>query len=282
VKVGIAYDLPRWEEKNLIEEIKKEGHEPVPFYSKQAIFYSDKQVNLDADFFIQRNVSHSRALMTSFLIENQGYPVFNDHMTLIKCENKVFTTFILSRADIKTPRTAIAMDKEGAIAAATEIGYPIVMKPIEGSWGRMVAKAIDDDTLRSYMEYQEFTSMYYKSMYYVQEFVKKPDRDIRIFAIGDEAPVGIYRVNSKNWRTNTALGAKAEPLKIDPELRELALKVKEKIGGFFLGVDIFEDRERGYIIDEVNGVPEFKNTVRVTGFNVSKYLITKLSEWYKK
>jgi len=282
VKVGIVYDLPRWEEKNIIEEAKKEGNQVVPFYSKQSVFYSDTDFNLEADFFIQRNVSHSRAVMTSFLIGNQGVQIFNDYLTLIKAENKAFTTFILSRSDIKTPRTAVAFDKDGALSSASKIGYPVVIKPIEGSWGRMIAKASDDDSLRSFMEYQEFTSAYYKSIYYVQEFVKKPDRDIRIFIIGDDAPVGIYRVNSKNWRTNTALGAKAEPLRIDPELRELALKVKEKIGGFFLGIDVFEDKERGYVVDEVNAVPEFKNTVRVTSFNVSKYLITKLTEWYKK
>ncbi len=282
MKVGIVYDLPRWEEKNIIEEAKKEGNQVVPFYSKQSVFYSDTDFNLEADFFIQRNVSHSRAVMTSFLIGNQGVQIFNDYLTLIKAENKAFTTFILSRSDIKTPRTAVAFDKDGALSSASKIGYPVVIKPIEGSWGRMIAKASDDDSLRSFMEYQEFTSAYYKSIYYVQEFVKKPDRDIRIFIIGDDAPVGIYRVNSKNWRTNTALGAKAEPLRIDPELRELALKVKEKIGGFFLGIDVFEDKERGYVVDEVNAVPEFKNTVRVTSFNVSKYLITKLTEWYKK
>lgn len=282
MKVGIVYDLPRWEEKNIIEEAKKEGNQVIPFYSKQSVFYSDTDFNLEADFFIQRNVSHSRAVMTSFLIGNQGVQIFNDYLTLIKAENKAFTTFILSRSDIKTPRTAVAFDKDGALSSASKIGYPVVIKPIEGSWGRMIAKASDDDSLRSFMEYQEFTSAYYKSIYYVQEFVKKPDRDIRIFIIGDDAPVGIYRVNSKNWRTNTALGAKAEPLRIDPELRELALKVKEKIGGFFLGIDVFEDKERGYVVDEVNAVPEFKNTVRVTSFNVSKYLITKLTEWYKK
>ncbi|BBG24579.1 Alpha-aminoadipate--LysW ligase LysX [Sulfuracidifex tepidarius] len=282
MKVGIAYDLPRWEEKNIIQEAKNEGHQVIPFYSKQGIFYSDSNIDIEADLFIQRNVSHSRAVMTSFLIESQGIPIVNDYVTLIKSENKAFTTFILSRADIKTPRTAVSMEKDMALSSASTLGYPVVIKPIEGSWGRMIAKAQDEDSLRSFMEYQEFTSMYYRSIYYIQEFVKKPDRDIRIFAIGDDAPVGIYRVNPKNWRTNTALGAKAEPLAIDAELRELALKVKDKIGGFFLGIDVFEDKEKGYVIDEVNGVPEFKNTVRVTGFNVSKYLITKLMEWYKK
>ncbi|WP_439646427.1 hypothetical protein [Sulfuracidifex tepidarius] len=102
MKVGIAYDLPRWEEKNIIQEAKNEGHQVIPFYSKQGIFYSDSNIDIEADLFIQRNVSHSRAVMTSFLIESQGIPIVNDYVTLIKSENKAFTTFILSRADIKT------------------------------------------------------------------------------------------------------------------------------------------------------------------------------------
>ncbi len=140
----------------------------------------------------------------------------------------------------------------------------------------------DEDILYSFLEYQEYTTSQFRQIYLVQEFVKKPNRDIRIFVMGDEAPVGIYRVNERNWKTNTALGARALPLKIDDELRDLALKVRDIMGGFFLGIDIFEDPERGYLVNEVNGVPEYKNTVRVNNFNVSSYLLNKLREWIKK
>ena len=283
MRIGILYDMPRWEEKNLIEEAKKMGHEPIPVYTKDIVFFSDdKKVEPEADFFIQRNVSHNRALITSFIMEQFGYPTINDHITLFRCENKIITTYILFRHSINTPRTFITFNKNIALEFSKKIGYPLVIKPVEGSWGRMVAKADNLDTLYSYLEYQEFTTQKYKDIYYIQEFVNKPNRDIRIFVIGDEAPVGIYRVNEHNWRTNTALGAKAYPLKIDEELRELALKVREVIGGFFLGIDIFEDRDRGYLVDEVNGVPEYKNTVKVNNFNVSQFLLKKIIEWVKR
>ncbi|BDB97055.1 lysine biosynthesis protein LysX [Saccharolobus caldissimus] len=283
MRIGILYDMPRWEEKNLIEEAKKMGHEVIPVYTKDIVFFSDdKKMELEADFFIQRNVSHNRALITSFIMEQLGYPTINDHITLFRCENKIITTYILSRHNINTPKTLITFNKNTALEFSKKIGYPLVIKPVEGSWGRMVAKADNLDTLYSYLEYQEFTTQKYKDIYYIQEFVNKPNRDIRIFVIGDEAPVGIYRVNEHNWRTNTALGAKAYPLKIDEELRELALKVREVIGGFFLGIDIFEDRDRGYLVDEVNGVPEYKNTVKVNNFNVSQFLLKKIIEWVKR
>ncbi|ARM76018.1 lysine biosynthesis protein LysX [Acidianus manzaensis] len=281
--LGVTYDLLRWEEKNLIQEANKLGHKVVPIYTKDFYYISSEDFQIQGlDVVLQRNTSHQRALSTSAIFEGLGYKVVNDSRTLVNCENKLITTMLLSSHDIPIPKTGFAFSKEKSIELANKLGYPSVIKPIEGSWGRMVAKVTDEDTLRSFMEYQDFTTLSAKYIYYIQEFVKKPDRDIRIFVIGDEAPVGIYRVNSKNWRTNTALGAIAEPLKIDEELQDLALKVKDIIGGFFLGIDVFEDPERGYLVDEVNGVPEYKNTVRVNQFNVSSYLIKKIEEWIRK
>jgi [lysine-biosynthesis-protein LysW]--L-2-aminoadipate ligase len=283
VILGVTYDLIRWEERNLIEEARKLGHTIIPIYTKDFFTLIGNEINkIDADVIIQRNTSHSRALLTSIIFENMNYKVINDYLTLIKCENKLLTLSILSKHNIKTPRTFIAFSREKALELADKVGYPVVIKPIEGSWGRMVAKAIDRDSLNNFLEYQEYTTSQFRYAYFIQEFVKKPNRDIRIFVIGDEAPVGIYRVNERNWKTNTALGARAEPLKISEELRDLALKVKDVLGGFFLGIDIFEDPERGYIVNEVNGVPEYKNTVRVNNFNVSQYLINKISEWIRK
>ncbi len=279
--LGIAYDVLRWEERDLFSEARKLGVEAKPIFIKDFTEVIGNVVKDNMDVVIQRGVSHSRALLSTILLESQGLRVVNDSNTLIRCENKALTLSLLSRSKVPTPRTAIAFSKEKAMEIARSFGYPVVIKPIEGSWGRMVAKATDDDSLYSIMEYQDYTTLPFRTAYLIQEYVKKPDRDIRIFVIGDEAPVGIYRVNKSNWKTNTALGAKAEPLKIDPELRELALKVRDVIGGFFLGIDVFEDPERGYIVNEVNGVPEYKNTVRVNNFNVSAYLIKKLQEAFK-
>ncbi|NON63087.1 lysine biosynthesis protein LysX [Acidianus sp. RZ1] len=280
--IGLTYDIIRWEEKSIIEEANKLGHKITPIFTKDFYFSSDEYQLATMDVVLQRNTSHARAFSTSTILEGLEYKVINDARTLVNCENKLVTMSLLSRHKIPIPKTAVAFSKEKALEVAGKIGYPTIIKPVEGSWGRMVAKADNDDYLRSYMEYQDYTTLPLRNIYFIQEFVKKPDRDIRIFVIGDEVPVGIYRTNTKNWRTNTALGAVAEPLKIDEELQDLAIKVKDIIGGFFLGIDVFEDPERGYLVDEVNGVPEFKNTVRVNKFNVSEYLIKKVEEWIRK
>ncbi|MCQ4344311.1 MAG: lysine biosynthesis protein LysX [Sulfolobales archaeon] len=282
MRLGVAYDVLRWEERDLFSEARKLGYDVRPLYIKDYADLVGNSTGENLDAVIQRGVSHSRALISTTLLESQGLRVFNDSLTLMRCENKALTLSLLAKSGVSIPRTAIAFSKEKALEIARKLGYPVVIKPIEGSWGRMVAKAVDDDSLYSLMEYQDYTTLQFRTAYMIQEFVRKPDRDIRIFVIGDEAPVGIYRVNKTNWKTNTALGAKAEPLKIDPELRELAMKVKDVIGGFFLGIDVFEDPDRGYIVNEVNGVPEYKNTVRVNNFNVSGFLLKKLAEVIKK
>jgi [lysine-biosynthesis-protein LysW]--L-2-aminoadipate ligase len=282
VRLGVAYDVLRWEERDLFSEARKLGYDVRPLYIKDYADLVGNSIGENLDAVIQRGVSHSRALISTTLLESQGLRVFNDSLTLVRCENKAITLSLLAKSGVSIPRTAIAFSKEKALEMARKLGYPVVIKPIEGSWGRMVAKAVDDDSLYSLMEYQDYTTLQFRTAYMIQEFVRKPDRDIRIFVIGDEVPVGIYRVNKANWKTNTALGANAEPLKIDPELRELAMKVKDVIGGFFLGIDVFEDPDRGYVVNEVNGVPEYKNTVRVNNFNVSGFLFKKLAEVIKK
>lgn len=281
MNLGVAYDFLRWEENDIINEAKNKQINIIPIYLKDFSINISNGWNLNVDAIIQRSVSHSRAYTSTILFESQSIFVVNPSHVLEVCENKLYTSALLIKNKIPTPKTGIAYNRDEAIKVAQQIGYPVVIKPIDGSWGRMVAKADDEDSLRSFLEYQEYSTISFKNVFYIQEYVRKPNRDIRIFVIGDEVPVGIYRINERNWKTNTALGARAEPLKIDDELVDLSLKVKEIVGGLFLGIDIFEDESRGYLVDEVNGIPEYKNTVRVTGFNISGKLLEKIKEAVK-
>lgn len=282
MNLGIAYDFLRWEENDIINEAKNKQVNVIPIYLKDFSINISNGWNLNVDAIIQRGVSHSRAYTSTILFESQSIFVVNSSRVLEVCENKLYTSVLLIKNKIPTPKTGIAYNRDEAIKIAQQIGYPVVIKPIDGSWGRMVAKADDEDSLRSLLEYQEYSTISFKNVFYIQEYIRKPNRDIRIFVLGDEVPVGIYRINEKNWKTNTALGARAEPLKIDDELVDLSLKVRESVGGLFLGIDIFEDESRGYLVDEVNGIPEYKNTVRVTGFNISGKLLEKIKEVVKR
>lgn len=280
VKLGIVYDIARWEERALIEAAKKRGVNVETLYLKSfPILIGSK--NIDVHVALQRSLSHEVALASTIALESNGVRVVNASLPTAIAHNKLWTLKLLSSRGVKTPTTYVAFDEKPALDAAKRLGYPVVIKPINGSWGRLVSLVGDDETLRSIIEHRSHVPDPRFQIHMIQEFVRKPGRDLRVFVVGSEVPIAIYRV-SEHWITNTARGGKAEPAPIDPELEELALKVAEAIGVEVAGVDVFEDPERGYVVNEVNAVPDFKNTVAVTGYDLPGKIIDYLYNLAKR
>ncbi|ALU11538.1 L-2-aminoadipate N-acetyltransferase [Ignicoccus islandicus DSM 13165] len=271
MKVALAFDHPRWEEKHILEVITSMGYKAVPIPLRSTSLDLSKP-KLDANVVIQRAISSVRAITSTSYFAAAGVPVVNSLFTQLICDNKVLTDMALSRAGVPRPRTIVAYSEEEAMKAAEELGYPVVVKPIQGSWGRLQALAKDPDTLLTVLEFREAMPSPQFKVHYIQEFVKKPNRDIRAFVVGGSVRTAIYRISS-NWRTNTALGGKAEPAKIDSELEEIVLRAAGAVGGGVLGVDVVEDPERGYLVLEVNSNVDFKNTYRVTGHDLAKDIV---------
>ncbi|MEM0027763.1 MAG: lysine biosynthesis protein LysX [Ignisphaera sp.] len=285
-RVLLVYEVIRWEEKALLDAAKEIDLdvEPIHLYSTAIQVGSNgvKDVlKTSAEIALQRAISHSIALNSTIALESLGVRVINNSMSMSIAMNKLWTLSILSRYGIKTPRTLVAFSDEACSKYAQLLGYPIVLKPIDGSWGRLIAMARDEEELRAILEHRSYIPNPSMKVHMLQEFVNKPNRDIRIFVVGDEVPVAIYRV-SNHWITNTARGGKAEPAKIDDELRELVLKVAKLIGVEIAGIDVFEDRDRGYIVNEINAVPEFKNTVAATGYKLHLKIMEYVKSQLKK
>jgi len=173
------------------------------------------------------------------------------------------------------------LSEEAGRKVAENLGYPIVIKPVNGSWGRLVSLAENSEALRTIIEHRSYIPNPTFRIHLMQEFVKKPGRDIRIFVVGEEAPVAIYRV-SNHWITNTARGGKAVPAPISSELEDLAIRAAKAVNAEIAGIDVFEDPRRGYIVNEVNAVPDFKNTVAVTGYDLPGKIIDYLIEQVKR
>ena len=276
-RVGIAYEVLRWEEKALSDAANELNLniKPLHIHSLQ-LLVGDNCIsgvsNIDVDIVLQRAISHVTALNTTLAFESMGLRVVNTSSATAKAMNKLWTATILARAGIKIPKTIIAFSEESCYKSAQLLGYPIVVKPIDGSWGRLIAMARDDEELRSVLEHRTYIPNPAMKVHMIQEYVKKPGRDIRVFVVGDETPAAIYRV-SNHWITNTARGGKAVAAKIDSELGEVALKTAKLLGIEVAGIDIFEDPERGYVVNEVNAIPEFKNTVAATGVQLHKKIM---------
>ncbi len=275
MRIAILYDHPRLEEKRLAEEARKLGHSVQMFNVDNLVFRLDvlHRILGDIDVVLQRSVSYFKSLESTRILEAYGYLVVNNSTVQLNCGDKLLTTILLAKHGVPTPRTYVVFSREKAPEVANELGYPIVVKPVIGSWGRLVARADSPESLESILEHREVLGPAYYHVHYMQEYVRKPLRDIRVFVIGDDVPVAIYRTNTRHWKTNTALGARAEPAPVTEELRDLALRAAEAVGGGVLGIDVFEDSEKGMLVNEVNANSDFKNTERVTGFNMARAII---------
>lgn len=282
MKIGVAYDIIRWEERAIMETIKKLGHEVKPIQVNKTVFWLTGMNGFsELDFVIQRCVSFYRALASTAVFEEQGVTVVNNFNVIRDCEDKLYTTLKLARNKIPVPRTAVSFSREGCVNVGEELGYPVVVKPIYGSWGRMVSRALDRDSLLEIIEFREYMQSPHFKVHYLQEYVDKPNRDIRAFYFWGDVPAAIYRVSS-SWKTNTALGGVAVEAELDHELNEMVKKSGEVMGGGVLGIDILESRNGGYLVSEVNAIPEFRNTVRVTGRDLAKIMIEKTIENIKR
>jgi [lysine-biosynthesis-protein LysW]--L-2-aminoadipate ligase len=227
---------------------------------------------LVADVMLQRCISYFRSLHITAAFESLGRTVVNSFAASSNCGNKLIASLRLSRAGIPTPRTFLAFTEESALKALDELGYPAVLKPVVGSWGRLVALINDPTSARSIIESREFMHPL-QQVYYLQEKVKRPDRDIRCYVIGSQAVAAIYRyAPPHDWRTNTARGGVAEKCPVTPELGELSVKAAEAMGGGAFGVDLMES-DSGLLVHEVNHTTEFKNTVRVTHVDIPRLLL---------
>ena len=164
--------------------------------------------------------------------------------------------------------------------AAEELGYPLVVKPIYGSWGRMICRALDQESLEEILELRENMQSPHFKIHYLQEYIEKPGRDIRAYYVWGDVPVAIYMVSSR-WKTNTALGGRAVKADLTPEQVELVKRAGEVMGGGILGVDLVEKGDQNLVL-ELNGIPQYKNVVRVTGYDLSRKMIESTIQYYKR
>ncbi|MEM1985561.1 MAG: lysine biosynthesis protein LysX [Nitrososphaeria archaeon] len=274
MKVSILYDIIRWEEKALYDAGKKLGIEVEMVDVKEKEFDLTKNASTEfGDIALQRSVSYYRNIHTTAYLEYKNIKVINSLNTAIITGNKMFTTLVLQKHNIPTPKTIVAFTSETAMKIfKEEFGGRAVLKPVSGSWGRMVALLNDEAAAQAVLEDRDYMYPMYQ-VYYMQEYVNRPPRDLRIFVIGDEVVTGIYRYQPENdWRTNTARGGKAVKCEITDEIRELALKASKAVGGGVFGVDMMES-PNGLIVHEVNNTTEFKNTVPATGVDIPKLII---------
>lgn len=270
--LSILYDTIRWEEKALLSAAKKMGIN-VEMVDCKNLFVSLDKTKEKFETVIQRCVSYYRSLHSTAALEGKGVNVINSLNTSIFAGNKLFTHMLLQKYGVPTPFSAVAFSEEAALETLESRGYPMVLKPTVGSWGRMIALLKDRDSAEGIMESRERMYPIYQ-VYYLEEFVQRPPRDIRAIMVGDRVVAAIYRYSGDDqWKTNMALGGKAEECKVTKEMEDICIKAKNAVQGQIVGVDLMESKEKGLVVHEVNNTTEYKNTVRVTGVDIPALMI---------
>jgi len=266
--VGMLLSRVRVEEKLLLTELERRGVEVVRF--------DDREFTLDlgapdpemvrCHVILERCINHLRALYTLRVLNDWGVPTVNTYDVANVCGDKLLTSAALEHDGVAAPRTIIAFTPESALEACEELGYPVVMKPAVGSWGRLLARVNDRDAAEALLEHKITLGSFHHGAFYIQEFVNKPGRDIRSFVVGDETICAIYRT-SPHWITNTARGGGATNCPVTDELDRLSRAAARAVGGGVVAIDVFET-DRGLLVNEVNYTMEFRNSIDTTGVDI--------------
>jgi [lysine-biosynthesis-protein LysW]---L-2-aminoadipate ligase len=287
MKIGVLYSRVRYEEKLIIEALRHRGIDHELIDDREIVFnLTPSSHNGDSsgeghvlrpdhfafDVVLDRAMEFTRGLYALQILASWKILTVNSGHVVATCGDKLLTTALLAQANIPSPQTKIAFTPEAALEAIESLGYPVVIKPVIGSWGRLVAKINDREAAEALLEHKSILGHFLHEIFYMQEYIAKPGRDIRAIVIGDEIVTAIYR-SSAHWVTNTARGAKATPCPVDHALEKLVLDAARVVGGGVLAVDVIEDPTRGYLVNEINPTPEFRGSETATHADIPNKII---------
>jgi [lysine-biosynthesis-protein LysW]--L-2-aminoadipate ligase len=296
VTVGILGSRIRVEEKLLLEALRERGVSFERIDSRRLAFELSKNGSGEAresaichsqsatgyDAVLVRCLSHSRAYYLTRWLESVSVPTVSPHRAVATCGDKMLTSAALQEAGVPIPRTRVAFTPDAALEVIEEMGYPVVLKPLFGSWGRLLARVDDRHAAEAILEHKKRLGGYIHGVFYIQEYVDKPGRDIRTFVVGDDAAgyetiAGIYR-RSDHWITNTARGGEAANCPITPAIDRLSRAAARAVGGGVVAVDLMEDGDSRLLVSEVNHTPEFRNSIDTTGVDIPGRMIDYVAE----
>ena len=270
MRVGFLHSLIRKEEKLLLEELKRHPEAEVVMLDDRRLIF-DLQRAPGVDVVLERCINHSRAMHGLRLFESAGIRCVNTADVASVCGDKILTSLALKDHGVPQPELRIAFTEASALEAIDELGYPPVLKPAVGSWGRLLSKVNDREAAESILEHKAILGTYHHSIFYIQQYIEKHGRDIRSFVVGDECIAAIYR-SAPHWITNTARGAEATGCPVTSAIADISLSAARAVGGGILAVDLFETPD-GLLVNEVNYTMEFRNSITTTGVNIPERMI---------
>jgi [lysine-biosynthesis-protein LysW]--L-2-aminoadipate ligase len=273
LRIGVLYSRVRVEEKWIFASLERRGLDYERLDDRQVHFELDDPGSYrQYDAILERSISYTNGLYACRIFNNWGIPTVNTAAVAEACGDKLITTSLLAKAGVPQPHSRLAFKPESALSTIESMGYPVVLKPVVGSWGRLLAKVNDRDTAEAILEHKSVLGSVQHSVFYIQEYIKKPGRDIRAVVVGDRVITAIYR-KSAHWITNTARGGEGELCPITPELEEISIKAAQAVGGGVLAIDVIEDPDRGMLVNEVNHTMEFHTVQPLSGIDIADTIV---------
>lgn len=258
----------RVEEKLILQALRKRGVTCDKVDVREVTFDLALSPLPKYDVVLVRCLSHSQATYATRLLEMYGTRTVNAHRVIATCGDKIMTTLALQACGIPTPRAYVAMSEEAALEAVETLGYPAVLKPPIGSWGRLMAKVNDRQAAEAVIEHKKFLDGPQETPFYIQEYVDKPGRDIRTMVVGEEVIYAVYR-NSSHWITNTARDGVARQAPLTGEIESLSLAAARAVGGGIVAVDLLERPDGSLLVNEVNHTPEFHGAMEAVNVDIA-------------
>jgi [lysine-biosynthesis-protein LysW]--L-2-aminoadipate ligase len=275
LRLGVLVSYLRPEEKLILHAARDRGLDVKPVFDRDLVLDFARpdaaEAGLHFDVVLDRCVVHSRAAYALRVMERWGIPTLNRSAATTVCDDKALCSLALEAAGVPTPRTLLAFSVDSAIEACEQVGYPAVLKPVTGSWGRLLAKVNGPEQARAILDQKTELGSYEHSIFYVQQFVEKPGRDIRVYVVGERVLAASYRT-SEHWITNAARGAVSSACPITPEIEELAWRACISVGARLAGVDLIETPD-GLKVVEVNTGGEFKGLMSTTDVDIAGEIV---------
>ena len=282
LRIGVIYSRVRVEEKWIFGALEKRGLDYDRLDDRGISFDLQNSAAWCAfDAVLERSISYTSGLYALRMLNAFGITTVNTAKVAEICGDKLMTSAALARAGVPQPHSATAFTPEAALEAIETFGYPVVLKPVVGSWGRLLAKINDRDAAEALLEHKAMLGSVQHSVFYIQEYIKKPGRDIRAILVGDRVLTAIYR-KSDHWITNTARGGEGEICPITPEIEALCLRAAQAVGSGVLAVDLVEHPEKGLLVNEVNHTMEFHTAQPISGVNIADEIVNYVLEVAKK
>jgi [lysine-biosynthesis-protein LysW]--L-2-aminoadipate ligase len=272
-RIGVLYSRVRVEEKWIFAALDRRGIDYERLDDRLVHFDLDNpEPWRQYDAILERSISYTNGLYACRIFNIWGIPTVNTAAVAEACGDKLITTALLAQANVPQPNSRVAFTPESALETIETMGYPVVLKPVIGSWGRLLAKVNDRDSAEAILEHKSVLGSVQHSVFYIQEFIEKPGRDIRSVVVGDKVITALYR-KSPHWITNTARGGEGELCPVTPELEEISLKAAQAVGGGVLAVDLIEDPRRGLLVNEVNHTMEFHTLQPLSGIDIGDAIV---------